>query len=140
MRPSSYARPQLDIQLVDEGKNLNETAAGRQLREDMAKAEEKHREELRQAKEEMVEALRAKDLELAEDLKKSSEQLARKLRQMDCDKVRLESDLQMQLRQRLRSKCQQTRTQNRSVFFGALTGGLYACWIGWRRQSLLLAD
>src|ERR1700734_3026985 len=132
MRPSSLkiCSPQLDIQLVDEGKNLNETAAGRQLREDMAKAEEKHREELRQAKEEMVEALRAKDLELAEELKKSSEQLARKLRQMDRDKVRLESDLQMQLRQRLCSKCQQTSTQNRSVFFGALTGG-FVCWLDW---------
>jgi chemotaxis response regulator CheB len=101
----------------------------------MAKAEEKHREELRQAKEEMVEALRVKDLELAEELKKSSEQLARKLRQMDRDKVRLESDLQMQLRQRLCSKCQQTSTQNRSVFFGALTGG-FVCWLDWLEAAV----
>jgi hypothetical protein len=45
----------------------------------------------------MVEALKMKDLELAEELKKSSKQLEQKLKQMDRDKERLESDLQIQL-------------------------------------------
>jgi hypothetical protein len=34
-------------QIVDEGKNLIETDAGRQLREDIAKSEQKHNEQIK---------------------------------------------------------------------------------------------
>jgi hypothetical protein len=128
------SRPQivLDIQrqIVDEGKNLNETAAGQQLREDMAKAGEKFQEELRQARDDMAEALRQKDAKLAEELKRNSEKLEEKMRHMDRDKQRLEHDLQKQLLQhqmivqQIAAANQNTKWAVFGVAIGLLTGGL----------------
>lgn len=121
----------LDIQrqIVDEGKNLNDTAAGLQLREDMAKAEAKFKEELRQAKEEMAEALRLKDASLAEELKKNTQQLEGRLKQMDKDREKLNDDLQKQLMQHQIIVQQMAANQNikwamLGVTVGVLAGGL----------------
>ncbi len=126
-------RPQivLDIQrqIVDEGKDLNDTAAGQQLCEDIAVAEEKFREELRQVKEEMTEALREMDLEAAEELRRSSQYLERKLEQMERDTEKLNGDLQAQLRQHQMIVQRMSEEQNTTwallgVAAGVLTGGL----------------
>lgn len=95
------ARPQivLDIQrqIVDEGKNLNETAAGQQLREEMAKLEEKYKQQMRDMQEELDDALRKRDKESVEELRKCTAQVEEKLRQMDRDKERLDANLQATL-------------------------------------------
>jgi len=121
----------LDIQrqIVDEGKNLNETTAGLQLREDMVKAEAEFKEELRLAREEMAEALRQKDARYAEELRRDTERLEAKLIQMDNDRKILEGNLQQQMVQhqaivQQMASNQSTKWAILGVGVGVLTGGL----------------
>ena len=128
-------RPQivLDIQrqIVDEGKNLNETPAGQQLREDIAKAEAEFQKELREIRKDMEEALKQKDVKAAEELKKYADQVQRKLSQMENDRKILNENLQKQIQAYQELRQEMTRDKIKWIAIGAgvvaveaLTSGL----------------
>ena len=125
----------LEIQreLVVEGRNLNETSAGIQLRLEIAAAEERHKKELEQMRQEMQGALRNRDIQYAEEIKKREDQLNEKLAKIEQDKVKLASDLQQELR-RHKETIQEMNSKNKraglmaigGVALSLLTGGLGA--------------
>ena len=127
-------RPQIVLeiqrQIVDEGMNLHQTAAGIQLREEITKKEQEHQAELHEVREDMERALKSKNDQLAEELKKAANQLEDKLNKMELDKERLQVDLQKQLQQHQTILQHMTVQQNMKlaifggIAVGALTGGL----------------
>lgn len=79
---------QIQKELVDEDKNLIDTAAGTTVNEEAVRLEQKYKDELAQIQKEMDEALAARDLEVQEALKESQEGFEKKL-----EKVRAEQDM-----------------------------------------------
>ena len=59
---------QIQRELVDEGKDITDTAAGESINEELRKQIEKHMAELKEVREEMVAALNAKDNEMRQEL------------------------------------------------------------------------
>jgi len=122
---------EIQRQIVEEGKNLSDTAAGQQLCEDIIKAEAKAKKDLQDAKEEMTEALRQKDMKTAEEMKKTAAHWQSKLDQMDRDRNHLEENLQRSLEQHQEIVRHMQSNQKAKwmavgvgVALAALTGGL----------------
>lgn len=70
---------QIQAELVDESKNLIDTAAGNTVNEEMIKLEKKYKDEISQIQKEMDEALAARDVEVQEALQESKENFERRL-------------------------------------------------------------
>ena len=70
---------QIQEELVDEGKNLSETAAGNTVNEELKRLQEKYKKELAKVQEEMQEALAARDEEMQDMLKDFQRRLERLL-------------------------------------------------------------
>ena len=68
---------QIQEELVDEGKNLSETAAGTTVNEELKRLQEKYQQELEKVQEEMQEALAARDEEMQDILRDSQRRLER---------------------------------------------------------------
>ncbi|KAK4892653.1 hypothetical protein LTR27_008929 [Elasticomyces elasticus] len=79
---------QIQSELVDQKKDLIDTAAGNTVNEETKRLEKKYKDEIAQIQKEMDEALAARDHDVQEALKKSEEDFQKKL-----DKVHAEQDM-----------------------------------------------
>lgn len=79
-------------ELVDERKDISQTAAGAELARELAELAAKHREELAQVKKEMHEALLAKDSETREELDKVRGELEANVKKIENDRERLSTE------------------------------------------------
>jgi len=79
---------QIQSELVDQSKNLIDTAAGNTVNEESKRLEEKYKAEIAQIQKEMAEAMAAREHDVQEALKRSEEDFQRKL-----DKVHAEQDM-----------------------------------------------
>jgi hypothetical protein len=80
----------LDIQhqLIDEGKTLAETSAGRKLEEDINRERERHQKELQAVTDSVEAALRNKDYEMEEILRKHKAEMQERIAKSDEDRIR----------------------------------------------------
>jgi len=79
---------QIQKELVEDGKNLIDTAAGNTVNEETKRLEEKYKAEIAQIQKEMDEALAARDKDVQEALQTSEKHFQRKL-----DRVREQQDM-----------------------------------------------
>ncbi|KAI0925626.1 hypothetical protein AcV5_008311 [Taiwanofungus camphoratus] len=79
-------------ELVDEHKDISQTAAGEELARELAELARKHREELQQVQKEMREALLAKDLETRKELEQVRKELESNVKKIENDRERLSSE------------------------------------------------
>lgn len=79
-------------ELVDEGKDITQTAAGVELNRELAILQQKHMEELAEIQREMEEALAAKDTETKEELEKVRQDLLRNVEKIENDRERLSKE------------------------------------------------
>lgn len=84
----------LDIQheMVDQGKDISETAAAAEIDRQLTELVEKHRRELEQVKAELREAIDAKDEQAKQELLEVKEELEARLRQTEHDRQRLSEE------------------------------------------------
>lgn len=71
----------IQVEIVDEEKDLPETDAGADLHEEYEEMKTRHEEEMEELREEMAKAQEARDKELQEELEKEREELAKKARE-----------------------------------------------------------
>ncbi|RDB26374.1 GTP-binding protein A [Hypsizygus marmoreus] len=79
-------------ELVDEGKDISQTAAGAELNREMMAQLERHRKEMRILQEEMKEAVRTRDEESRKELEVESKKLETELRRVQADSQKLATD------------------------------------------------
>ena len=79
-------------ELVDEGKDITQTAAGEELNRELAAMQKKHLAELAEIQREMEEALAAKDMETKEELEKVRQDLLRNVEKIENDRERLSKE------------------------------------------------
>lgn len=86
----------LEVQreMVDDNKNLDETAAGRQFEAELIRQRKKHEEQIRQIQEETRMLLEVQDLRSAEALKAEQRKFERRISQSFDDQAKLKSSLQ----------------------------------------------
>lgn len=82
----------IQTELVIEGKNITETAAGMALDEELTERRKKHVEELKEVQREMEEAARAHDTQAMEELTATKQELDKNLGKIDQERGRLVSD------------------------------------------------
>lgn len=79
-------------ELVDEGIDISETAAGVELSRELAELAKKHKKELRQMQDEMREAIRAKDEETRRELEEETQKLSAEICRVQADSQRLATE------------------------------------------------
>ncbi|KAK7690432.1 hypothetical protein QCA50_005530 [Cerrena zonata] len=79
-------------ELVDEGKNIAETAAGEELGRELAALAKKHKEELQKVQEEMKEAIAQRDLETKKELDEYQRKLQAEMIRAQGDMARLQHE------------------------------------------------
>lgn len=79
-------------ELIDEKKDISQTAAGVELNRELAELAQKHREELLNIQEEMKEALLAKDEETRQELEEVRGELTANMQRIEHDRERLSSE------------------------------------------------
>lgn len=91
----SHAKITLQIQReLGAGKNLEETAAGKQLNHDIDMERAKHRQEMKRLEEEMKEAQQTRDRELQEEIAKLQKETQDKIKAGEESSKRLRTDLE----------------------------------------------
>lgn len=101
-------------ELVDEHKELLQTAAGAELNRELMEQERKHREELRTIKIEMQAAIKARDEETRKELEEESRKLQAEMSRIQMDSQKLESNCheeQARLEQQVQAIAQQARQE-----------------------------
>lgn len=95
----------LDIQreMVDQGKTLGETSAGKEVQEELEKLQKKHEKEMREIKEDMDEAIKEKDEERQQELREYRAQIDRQMaqsaeqtRQLEAKREQLRTEMKEQ--------------------------------------------
>ena len=76
---------QIQWELVDERKDIGDTAAGETINRELKDLTRRHQAELKELREEMMEALREKDLEMRQKLKEVKKELREKLEKAEKD-------------------------------------------------------
>lgn len=76
-------------ELVDEHKDITQTAAGVELDRELAALREQHKQQLVEIQQEMEEALAAKDLETRKELEEVKDNLQRNIDKIESDRDRL---------------------------------------------------
>ncbi|KAF7789639.1 hypothetical protein EIP86_000585 [Pleurotus ostreatoroseus] len=90
-------RPQalrIQRELVDEGKDITQTAAGEELDRELAELARKHAEQLAEIQKEMEEALAAKDMETKRELEEVRKELERNMEKIESDRDRISREYQ----------------------------------------------
>ena len=90
---------QIQKELVDEGRDITETAAGEELNRELNKLAEQHREQLHTLQKEMEAAMNAKDEETKEELGKVRAELIKNIQKIEYDRDRLSQDYEQEKRQ-----------------------------------------
>ncbi|KAH7129192.1 P-loop containing nucleoside triphosphate hydrolase protein [Dactylonectria macrodidyma] len=106
----------IQTEMVDSGKDLDQTGAGRELQDQIDQEREKMRQEMREREEDMKEALAARDKEMFDFLRseqdKQRAELRRRDREMDELKVSMEKMHEDKIR-RLEARLQQQEQEYR---------------------------
>lgn len=76
-------------ELVDEKKDISQTAAGAELDRELVKLMEKHKREMAETQEQLARAIAEKDLETKEELEAVRKELEDNMRQIEADRDRL---------------------------------------------------
>lgn len=79
-------------ELVEEGRDITETAAGIELDRELAEVQRKHKEDLREIQKEMAEAMRMKDDQSRKELEQVRRQLESEMNRVENDRQRLSSE------------------------------------------------
>ncbi|KAJ3559128.1 hypothetical protein NM688_g527 [Phlebia brevispora] len=90
-------RPQalrIQRELVDEGKDITQTAAGEELDKELAELARKHAQQLAEIQQEMEEALEAKDMETKKELEQVRLELEKNMQKIENDRDRLSREYQ----------------------------------------------
>ncbi|KAK7032288.1 hypothetical protein VNI00_013247 [Paramarasmius palmivorus] len=82
----------IQTELVDQGKNLSETAAGAELNRELMEQIRKHELEMKQLQEEMKDAIRQKDEETRRELEAETKKLQAEMNRVHDDSRKLASD------------------------------------------------
>jgi predicted small metal-binding protein len=95
----------LDIQheMIDEGKQLVETNAGREVQADIEKLKEAHKKEMQEIREDMEEAIRSQDTERQEELRAYKAQVNKQMQEAQNQARQLELSRE-QLRKQLKEE------------------------------------
>lgn len=83
---------QIQKELVDEHKNITETAAGAELAKELAELSEKHRQELKEVQDDMRRAMQRKDEETRRELEEVRSDLLSKVQKVEEERVHLQSE------------------------------------------------
>ncbi|KAF4470800.1 hypothetical protein FALBO_2296 [Fusarium albosuccineum] len=109
-RPPEEVKLAIQTEMVDSGKDLNNTAAGQELQGEIEKEREKMQREMKEREREMREALATRDKEMFEFLREEQEnqraELRRRSREMDDLKISMEKMHEEKIR-RLEARLQQ---------------------------------
>ena len=84
-------------ELVDEGKGLHETNAGKELNQELNEQIRKHKEEMRKLEEEMRQAIENKDEEMRRELQAEAKEIRDQAKRLEDDIRNLTSDFQYHL-------------------------------------------
>lgn len=101
-------------ELVDEHKELLETAAGAELSRELLEQEREHQEELRSIKIEMEAAIKARDEETRQELEEETQRLQGEMNRIQMESQKLESNYhaeQARLEQQVQAIAQQARQE-----------------------------
>lgn len=79
-------------ELVDEGKNIAETAAGEELGRELAELAKKHKQELQQVQDEMEEAMAQRDFETKKELEEYQRKLQAEVTRAETNMSRLQKE------------------------------------------------
>lgn len=86
-------------ELVDEGRDITETAAGEELNQELKRLAQEHREQLLVLQKEMEAAIQAKDEQTKEELGKVRAELITNIQKIEYDRDRLSQDYEREKRQ-----------------------------------------
>jgi hypothetical protein len=119
----------LDIQrqIADEGRILEETPAGEYLREDIIKKEEENRLKLEAAREQLKDAFGARDERLAAEMSEQINRAKEQLAQAETDRARLRENLDQRLRdkdRRIRELAARSNGAPWAMIVSKVIGGL----------------
>ena len=79
-------------QLVDQGKKLVDTDAGKEMASELAKQQALYEEKLRKLRQELEDAMLAKDLELQNEIKQMKDEKKREIAKAEADRKKLAAD------------------------------------------------
>lgn len=85
---------ELQHQMVNESKTLDQTDAGIELQSEIAKEREKFSEQLKEAREQMEEAIKLKDAESARDIEDLQRKYEESLRRLEADREKLKISME----------------------------------------------
>ncbi|KAH9481271.1 hypothetical protein JR316_0005793 [Psilocybe cubensis] len=103
---------QIQRELVDEGKDMAQTAAGAQLNKEMMEQIEKHRKEIKAVREEMKEAIRVKDEEARRELEAEANKLQAEMMRVQNESQKLATDYRKE-KERLENRMQEMSEASR---------------------------
>ncbi len=83
---------QIQQELVDDGKDISETAAGQELARELVELEKKHREQLAEVQKELKEAMKAKDTQTKKELEHVRKTLEDSIAKVENDRLRLSEE------------------------------------------------
>jgi hypothetical protein len=113
----THAPVALDIQreIVDGKKNLDQTSAGRELDSALLQEREKFKRELAEMQQEIKEALAVRDHEAAEMIRQSQEEMTRKINELERDRADLKVSLETLHAQRFAKVERQFEEQEQKI-------------------------
>ncbi|KAJ3559130.1 hypothetical protein NM688_g525 [Phlebia brevispora] len=83
-------------ELVDEGKDITQTAAGEELDRELVEMAKKHAQQLEEIQQEMAEALAAKDMETKKELEEVRQDLLKSMEKIENDRDRISREYEEQ--------------------------------------------
>ncbi|KAI4143771.1 MAG: hypothetical protein L6R39_004453 [Caloplaca ligustica] len=118
---------EIQTQLVDEKRSLQDTSAGMEVERELQQAKDKFAKDLEEVKDELKQAIRDKDMEVAETLREAAEQRSKDMFQAETAQLDLQFSLEQllahsetrndqlmqQLQQQMRQKEQDVRNMER---------------------------
>lgn len=79
----------IQAELVDEKKDITQTAAGKDIQGELASLIEQHKRELQSLREDLMKAIEKRDLETKQELEEERADVQRELKRIEADKERL---------------------------------------------------
>ncbi|KAF8170413.1 P-loop containing nucleoside triphosphate hydrolase protein [Pholiota molesta] len=110
---------QIQRELIDEKKNISETAAGAELNRELMVQMERHRREMQALEEEMKEAIRLQDEETRRELEAETQKLQGEMNRIQADAQRLASEYNEE-KARLETRMQELSERRSGGLFGLI--------------------
>jgi septin family protein len=96
----------IQVEMVDHGLRLSQTAAGKEVQGDLDKLKEQHQQEMQEIRAEMEDAIREKDLERRKELEEYQKQIQQQVAKQEEEMKRLEAS-----REQLRREMQEQHSR-----------------------------